>query len=338
MDAPAASPDAASGADAAVADAPPADRPPGGPARLVLVAGGGAGSDGAQATQARLMGPFGTAVDPSTGEIYIAEADANRVRRIDAAGTIGTALGAGAAAAAAKMPLMTPHDLVFRPGTRQLFVADTFASRVLRLDAATGEIVVVAGTGGQVLTTGLGRSFCVAFDPRGERLYIADTDHDRVPAVDMKTMAVTMTAVAKPRAVAVDSKGILYVVQAGMHVVRAIDAAGKATLVAGTEGKAGGAGDGGPALSATLNAPKHLWVDADDNLLIADTESHLVRKYLPASKTIVRVAGTGAMGAGAPGGAPETIALDRPHGVSVDSRGTIYIADSLNDRVLKIAP
>ena len=110
---------------------------------------------------------------------------------------------------------------------------------------------------------------------------------------------------------------------------------GKIRTVAGT-GKAGATGDGGDAPKATLNGPKHLCIDRDGNVLIADTENHLIRSYLPAEGKIVRVAGTGKKGTGGVGGAPDAAELSQPHGVYVHSSGTLYIADSSNNRILKI--
>ena len=105
--------------------------------------------------------------------------------------------------------------------------------------------------------------------------------------------------------------------------------------MAGT-GQAGAGGDGGDARRASLNGPKHLCVDRDGNVIIADTENHLIRKYLPRKGKIVRVAGTGRKGAGGIGGPPEQAELNQPHGVYIDPTGALYIVDSSNNRVLRI--
>jgi len=72
------------------------------------------------------------------------------------------------------------------------------------------------------------------------------------------------------------------------------------------------------------------------NVIIADAENHLIRKYLPATGCIVRVAGTGKKGTSGLDGEPERAELNRPHGVTVHKDGTLYIADSDNARILKI--
>jgi len=116
-----------------------------------------------------------------------------------------------------------------------------------------------------------------------------------------------------------------------------VDKAGRIRTVVNASGKKGGDGDSGNALDATLNGPKHLCVDKDDSVIIADAESHLVRRYIPATGKIERIAGTGTQGSAGVGGDPKECQLARPHGVTVHPRtGELYITDSYNHRVLKI--
>jgi hypothetical protein len=103
-------------------------------------------------------------------------------------------------------------------------------------------------------------------------------------------------------------------------------------------GKAGNTGDGGDGRQATLNGPKHLCLDRAGDVLIADTENHVIRKYLSREGRLVRVAGTGKKGKAGLGGPPLMAELNQPHGVYVHSDGVLYIADSSNNRVLKIDP
>jgi glucose/arabinose dehydrogenase len=77
-------------------------------------------------------------------------------------------------------------------------------------------------------------------------------------------------------------------------------------------------------------------VDLEDNVIIADAESHLVRKFTPKDGKLVRVAGTGKQGKGVLGGSPLECDLARPHGVTVHRDGTLYITDSYNHRILRI--
>jgi hypothetical protein len=300
-----------------LAVAPPDTAPSAGPAKIVLVAGGGPGGDGSPAVMAKLSEPFGTAVDPMTGELYIAEFTGH-VRRIDGKGIISTVAGAGASGPGGKITLTNPHDVLFQPGTRNLFIADSFANRVLKMDAATGETAVFAGAGTQ-LAPGMVRTFHLAFDQSGEHLYVTDYGGGKVVIIDLKSNTATSVAAgANIRSIAVDSKKNLYLAN-NNAMLRKIDATGATSTVVGG-----------------LNAPKHLAVDADDNVIIADTEVDVIKKWTPGAASALKIAGTGAMGTGTLGGPPEQAAFNRPHGVFVDAQGRIYISDSDNNRVLRI--
>jgi hypothetical protein len=114
-----------------------------------------------------------------------------------------------------------------------------------------------------------------------------------------------------------------------------VDPGGKIRTVVGT-GQKGASGDGGEALKATLSGPKHLCVDRDGAVIIADTDNHIIRKYTPRDGKIARLAGSGTRGTAGVGGPPEKLELNQPHGVYVHSNGDLYIADSGNRRILKV--
>jgi streptogramin lyase len=334
--------------------------------KLVLVAGGSKDEDGVAATQGKLRGPFAVAFDKA-GNTYIAEMTGLRVRKIDAKGILNTIAGTGEKGKggddgpALKAEFDGPHHLTVA-ASGDVYLADTWNNRVRKIDAKTGVITTVAGTGekgysgdsGPATKAKFGGIYCLALDAKGEKMYLADLDNRRIRMVDLTGGTVTTVAgngekgvpkdggdaksspLVDPRAVAVDAKGNVYILERSGHALRVVDTDGKIRTVAGT-GKAGATGDGGPAKEATLNGPKHLCVDKDGNVLIADTENHLIRKYLPKDGTIVRVAGNGKKGSAGLDGPPEQAELNQPHGVTVDSTGTIFIADSSNNRVLKIA-
>ena len=129
-----------------------------------------------------------------------------------------------------------------------------------------------------------------------------------------------------PRAAAMDAAGNVYILERGGNALRVVDPQGRIRTVVGT-GKAGNTGDGGPALAATMSGPKHLCVDADGSILIADTENHVIRRYDPRTGVIDRLAGTGKRGKGAAGLDPLQTALSQPHGVYRAKDGTLYICD-----------
>jgi DNA-binding beta-propeller fold protein YncE len=335
--------------------------------KLVLVAGSGDGADGAPAIQAKLTGPFGVAFDRS-GNLFIVEMTGHRVRKMDRNGVLTTIAGTGekgdsgdgGPATAARFN--GPHSLAVA-ANGDIYVSDTWNNRVRRIDCQTGTITAFAGTGekgfsgdgGAALQAKFGGIYCVALDPKGEQMYLADLDNRRIRAVDLKTGIVrtvagngkrgvpadgaeaTAAALVDPRAVAADANGNVYILERSGHALRVVDASGRSRTVAGT-GKAGATGDAGDARQAQLNGPKHLCIDLDGNVLVADTENHAIRKVLAKDGRIIRVAGTGKKGNAGLGGDPLRAELSQPHGVYVDRSGTLYIADSSNDRVLKIEP
>jgi sugar lactone lactonase YvrE len=334
--------------------------------KVVLVAGGGDKTPPAPATQAKLIAPFGVDFDKA-GNLFIVELSGQRVLKVDDKGLVttiaGTASQKGEAVdggLAAKASFNGMHSLAIAP-TGAIYLADTWNNCVRKIDPQSGMISRVAGTGqkgfsgdgGPAVKAQFGGIYCVALDLKAEKLYLADLDNRRIRVVNLQSGNVDTVAgngqkgvpqdgadarkapLVDPRAVAVDSAGNVYILDRSGHALRVVDSSGKIRTVAGT-GQRGFDGDGGDALKATMNGPKHLCIDHGGNVLIADTENHVIRKYLPKEGKIVRVAGTGKKGTGGVGGPPEKVELSQPHGVIVHPSGEIYITDSSNNRVLKI--
>ena len=294
---------------------------------------------------AGLNEPFAVDFD-ATGRMFIAEMGGNRVSVWDQ--TRLTPLST---------PFTGPHHLLKGPDNL-IYVADTWSNVVRRVDPSTGAVTRVAGTGqkgfsgdgGPALDAQFGAVFAIAI--HAGALYLADLDNRRIRSVNLSTGIVGTVAgngdkgvpmdgadaktqpLVDPRAVAVDATGQVYICERGGHALRVVDAGGRIRTVAGT-GQPGFGGDGGPALKATMNGPKHISIDADASVLIADTENHVIRRYRPATGTIERVAGTGTQGAAGLDGPPERLQLNRPHG-AFRHKGTLYISDSENHRVIAI--
>jgi sugar lactone lactonase YvrE len=333
--------------------------------RVVLVAGGGTATGAASALEARLKTPFGVDCD-ATGHLYFVELTGQRVCRIDLQGQLKVIAGdwkkgyAGDGGPATKAQFDGLHNLSISP-QGDIYLADTWNQVVRKIDPKTGLISTIAGTGekgfsgdgGPAVSAKFGGIYCVAVSPNGEQLYLADLDNRRIRVVDLPSGSVETVAgngkggvpmnntpardqpLVDPRAVMADKEGRVYVLERGGHALRVVDEKGQITTIVGT-GNKGRSGDGGPAIEATLSGPKHLCMDRDGTVLIADTDNHTIRRYDPQTGQIDRVAGTGKVGTKGIGGPPTEVELNQPHGIFLHPSGDLYISDSHNHRILKI--
>jgi DNA-binding beta-propeller fold protein YncE len=333
--------------------------------KLVLVAGGGDGADGTEATEAKLIEPFG--VEFHAGKTYIVEmAKGERLRAINQQGKLVTVAGTegvkghdGDGGDGLKATFNGMHNLAVGP-EGMIFLADTMNNRIRTFDPLNGRIAAFAGNGekgfsgdgGPAIKAKFGGVYCLSFDSDKKNLFITDLDNHRIRKVDMKTLIVTTAAgngekgvpkdceeatkqpLLDPRAACADNDGNLWILERGGHSLRVVDANGKIRTVAGT-GKAGMGT--GKALEAAMNGPKHLCMDRDGSVLIADTENHRIVRFSPKDGMLSAVAGTGKKGSAGLDGDPVKAELNQPHGVIVHPKtGDIYISDATNGRVLKI--
>ena len=321
----------------------------------------GFSGDGGLAVQAQLRRPTGVATD-SAGNLYIADEDNERVRKVDSAGVISTIAGSGERGSGGDGGPATEAQLngpvgVAADSAGNLYIADRLNHRIRKVDSA-GTITKFAG-GGEITFSGDGGPadkaqlripIGVAADTAGN-LYIADTGAHRIRKVDSSGGITTIAGTGErgfsgdggpateaqldgPVGVAADTAGNLYIADWNNDRIRKVDSSGVITTIAGTEER-GFSGDGGPATEAGLYRPTGIAMDAAGNLYIADTDNHRIRK-VDSSGGITTIAGTGERGSGGDGGPATEAQLGSPFGVAADTAGNLYIADRFNHRIRRV--
>jgi uncharacterized protein (TIGR03437 family) len=323
--------------------------------------------DNGPATAAVLRSPQRIAIDRA-GNIYFGEAAGYVIRKVAPDGTITTVAGTGAAASApdggqaASSTIAGAQGLAVDSGGNLYFTEDMYAVRKI---SANGVLSTVAGgpdsygysgDGGSATTAAFRLIEGLAFDAAGN-LYIADKGNNCIRKVDangtVTTVAGNGTAgslgdgglataaqLNSPVDMLVDANGNLYIADQGNNRVRKVTPAGIIGTYAGT-GIAGSAGDGGSALSAQLNQPSGLAMDASGRLYVNEQKGARVRRITPASPgpLIETFVGNGTGGFQGDGGPATSAQLDSPCGLAMDSAGNLYVADNgTSQRIRKITP
>ena len=276
---------------------------------ITTVAGNGSvgfSGDGGPAGNASFDNPVGVAVDDA-GDLFIADAGNNRIRKVDSNGIITTVAGNGSAGfsgdggsatnAACSYPVGVAVDDV-----GDLFIADAGNNRIREVDS-NGTINTVAGNG----TSGY--------------------SGDGGPAIN--------AACSYPYGVAVDHTGDLFIADLGNSRIREVNTDGIITTVAGN-GSVGFSGDGGPAANATFSYPVGVVVDDTNNLFIADSGNNRIRE-VDANGIVITVAGNGSAGYSGDGSMAANASLDNPMSVAVDDTGNLFIADSGDNRIRMVS-
>lgn len=200
-----------------------------------------------------------------------------------------------------------------------------------------------AGDGGPADKAELDQPFDVAFDKSGN-LYFSDTNNHRVRRVDAKTRVITTVAgngkkgfagdggkatdasLNEPYGIELDADGNLYIVDRLNYCIRKVDAKGVISTVAGTGGKSGYGGDGGPAVKALLVEPNGLCLDGKNNLYIADVAGHRVRVVDLKSGTIGTVIGNGKGMTATPGALKDKTTFG-PRAVAIGPEGHLFVVE-----------
>lgn len=308
----------------------------------------GLAGDGGPATSASMTYPFGIAI--REGDVYIADTANRRIRTVNNVGTITTVAGTFADAAdggsATSAALVGDPLHVAADAMGNLYISDALGSRLRRVDAMTGAISTVAGTGsygisgddGPAANAPLYNAGSVVLDATGN-LYLSTWNNSNQPSirrVDALTGVITTivsSGLGTAMAMASDAQGNLYLADSYFHVVRRVDALTRAITVHAGTGVAGFSGDDGDADLAQLNNPTGVRIDAAGNLLIADAGNFRIRKVV--GGIITTVAGNGGSGSTGDGGAATSAAIGAAS-VAVDNDGTLYLYRAGTGRIRKV--
>ena len=295
-------------------DLPPGDMGAGGPPDLAtgggptiqLVAGqvGGMGNVDATGSAARFNNPRALAYDG--GNLYVTDSHNSSIRKIAlATGAVTTFAGAALAPGSADgvggaARFNRPNGLAV-DGAGHLFVADMGNHTIRQIVIATGAVTTIAGTAGQSGTTD-GTGAAARFN--------------------------------NPHGLAYDGAGALYVSDAGNLTIRKLDlASGAVTTLAGTAGSRGSTNGTG---AAALFSSPHELAFHNGSLFVVDSRNHVVRQIVVATAVVTTLAGT----AGAAGwfdAVGAAARFNKPRGIIADGAGTLYVADSDNNRLRVVA-
>ncbi len=307
----------------------------------------GFSGDGGSATQAKLSGVRGVAVD-AAGDLYIADTFNHRIRRVIASVlggplTVTTAspLPGGTAAAAYSIRLGAAGGApLYRwslssgglpPGLSLDASTGTLRGTPARAGNFTFAVRVTDSAGATVNAT-----FAVTLSWPASSGVISTVAGTGVRGYGGDGGLGTAARLNSPEELVTDSEGNLYIGDYWNHRVRKVNRDGVITTFAGT-GERGFGGDGGLAVSAQLDGPGGITMDASGNLYVADKNNHRIRK-IDRAGVITTVAGNGVQGFDGDGGPAVSAPLSSPGSVAMDPGGSLYVADWGNRRVRKVSP
>ncbi len=315
------------------------------------------GSTDATGAAARFNSPSGVAVD-SAGNVYVADAENDTIRKITAAGVVTTLAGlagrsssADGTGAAAKFE--DPYDVAVDSAGNS-YIVDSGAHCIRKVTPAgvVTTLAGLAGTFGSADGTGTSARFYAplgaAVDSAGN-VYVADSGNRTIRKITAAGVVTTLAGTAgsggstdgtgtaarfqEPHGIAVDSNGNVYVSDSSLSNLRKITPAGVVTTLAGS-GTAGTADGTGTA--AQFAVPFGITVDSAGNIFVCDHGNHSVRKVTPAGvvTTIAGLNGT----LGSADGTTTTSRLRFPSDVAVDPTGNVFVADTDNQVIRIITP
>jgi sugar lactone lactonase YvrE len=314
--------------------------------------------DGLPAIGAKLSLPYDVAVD-NIGNLYIADANNNRIRKINSAGIITTIAGTGISGyngdsiPATIAQINVPSALAI-DGSGNIYFSDDHNYRI-RMISNSGIITTVAGTGisgysgdnGPATNAQITSSVGIAVDGAGH-IFFGDILNNRIRRVSSASNGIittiagtniqgysgdggpaTLAELYNPTGLAIDGLGNVFFGEHGNNCIRKINNLGIIITVAGT-GVNGFSGDNGPATQAKLSWPDGLKIDGDGNIYFTDAYNNRVRK-VDYSGLISTIAGTGDGSFTGDGGPAIAADLHTPLGLAINHATDLFVADAGNN-------
>ena len=319
---------------------------------VTTLAGSGArGFTDGTGTAASFKEPAGVTVD-SSGNLYVADCNNQRIRKITPAGVVTTLAGNNVEGSIDGTGTAASFDepvgiAVDSSGT--LYVTDTITQNVRKITSA-GVVTTLAGSGaiGSADGTRTAASFYqpngVAIDSSGN-VYVADSNNHKIRKITSTGVVTkfagsgaigsadgtgTAASFYGPVGITIDSSGNVYVADMGNNKIRKITPAGVVTTLAGSGSQ--GAVDG-KGVAASFKTPLGIAVDSGGNLYVADSGNNKIRKITPAG-VVTTLAGSGLKSS--VDGTATSASFSNPGGVAVDSSGNVYVSDQDTHKIRKI--
>jgi hypothetical protein len=313
------------------------------------------GSNDGTGSAASFESPSGAAVD-SAGNVYVADAGNDTIRKITPSGVVTTLAGspgqAGCSDGTGSAASFDCPEGVAVDSAGNVYVADSWNFTIRKI-TPSGVVTTLAGSPGQAGCsdgTGSDASFWgpqgVAVDSAGN-VYVADTSNDEIRKITPLGVVTTLAGFpgqyeygssdgtgsaarfCGPTGVAVDSAGNVYVADAGNDEIRKITPSGVVTTLAGYAGEVGAADGSGSA--ASFDYPEAVAVDSAGNVYVADTLNDEIREISPSGVVNTLAGSTGQPGSSDGTGGEASFWC--PLGVAVDSAGNVYVADTVNQEI-----
>ncbi len=314
---------------------------------------GDIGSTDALGVLANFYNPTGIAVD-ANGNLYVADSDNHKIRKITPIGEVSTVAGTGLAGNADGMGNVASFNFPAGVAVDQngnIYVADAQNNKIRKI-STTGEVTTLAGSGiaGSADDVGIMASFKfpygIAVDANGN-VYVGDVGNHKIRKISAGGVVTTLAGTGSegsadgngtsasfnfPVGIAIGGNGNLYIADIFNNKIRMINASGDVTTFAGS----GAMGNvNGTGTAAVFYSPNSISVDVDGNFYITEYDNHQVRK-ISSTGVVTNYAGSGL--AGVTNGIGTAATFFTPTGIAVDANRNVYVADYGNNRIRKITP